>query len=200
METFKRFLVLILLFTVISCRPDNTVPLKIRELLKDNNITGTGDWKYLSQRSGYNIFRDNFIGKISQEKFVSGPSSLMISRDSILDYESHASWYQNILNPTIPDGSTLRLRAKIRTENIEGEVIMTLHSLFGDDKYENGYYSTYKEVAIDKNSDFKEVVLLLENYQNTYAPTEKLIVGLGLDNNTKGRVYFDDIHLEVIMK
>ena len=124
----------------------------------------------------------------------------MISRDTILDNASFAYWYQEILNPLLPEGSTLTLRTKIRTENIEGSVYMFIHSLYENDKYENGFYTTFPSSKINGTSDFKEVTLILENYKDQFQPTEKLLIGLGFENNTSGKVYFDDIHLEIQSK
>ncbi|WP_028524455.1 hypothetical protein [Runella limosa] len=106
------------------------------------------------------------------------------------------SWYQDIINPSIPKGSSLVLRAKIRTEKIEGgTVAMYIYGLFDNKKKENFFVSTEGSQKIEGTSNFKEYSLRLDNYVDRYSPTEVLQVGLIISGSTTGDVYFDDISL-----
>ena len=194
------FLSLIFFICTISCRHKEKDLVKDRQLLKDTGISDSGYWKFKSRYFGIGAFVDNYKGAITNEYFLSNPSSLSISRDKIFDEESYAYWYQDVLNPSIPDGSTLTFRAKIKAEIIEGQAYMFLHSLYDNDTKENGFYATSGMIKIENSADFKEVVFSVENYKETFKPTEKLVVGLGFDTKTAGKVYFDDIYLEITPK
>lgn len=194
------FYTLSLLIYMSGCKSDNLNQKVNLELLQDGSISiGSVYWKYESHKYGQignPTESKDFIGSISTERFFTNPSSLKISRQRITETDRSAYWYQDIINPSIPKGSSLVLRAKIRTEKIEGgTVAMYILGLFDNKKKENFFISTEGSQKIEGTSDFKEYILRFDNYVDKYSPTEILQVGLIISGSTTGDVYFDDVSL-----
>ena len=193
------FFTLLLLIFMTGCKSDNVNQKVNIELLKDGSISiGSVYWKYESHKYGQfeNTTTKDFTGSISTERFSTNPSSLKISRQRITETDRSASWYQEVTNPSIPKGSNLVLRAKIRTEKIEGgTVAMYIYGLFDNKKKENFFRTTEGIQKIEGTSDFKEYTLRFDNYVDKFSPTEILVVGLIISGSTTGDVYFDDISL-----
>lgn len=196
------YYVILLLLFLFSCKSDNFDKNSKTELLKDGSISlGSKHWQYASHKWGEygkpSELKD-FIGNISHEHFSSSPTSLMISRLQVIEKDRNAYWYQNIANPSVPKGSNLVLRVKIKTENVEGDgVSIYMHGMFDNDKAENYFLSTEGRQRIDGTSDFITYELGFDNYLDQHKPTENLQIGLHVSGVTKGVVYFDDVSLRV---
>lgn len=118
-----------------------------------------------------------------------------ISGDNIDDVNEYGFLRQVIINPDIPSGALIRLRGKVRTQNLTGN---------GFNLFAIGYDATGQFVfgidAISQTSrvrgttDWQEYTTFVDGFPPIVS---EIHVFLAIGENTTGDVYFDDIVLEI---
>lgn len=175
---------------------DDGLP-KNSQLLQNSDISDSpqtvSPWASLGNR-GFSI-------GVSTEVFRSGNRSLFIENIDSLTLNT-ASWRQNYRGPMPREGRRLTLNAYLKGENIElkspeSNVYISVRMFPVEDSDGttiNRFISTKSRISISGTFDWEPLSITLPSVPREI---EYISVFLVMGQQTKGKVYFDDITLTV---
>ena len=189
-----------------SCKKEEAQPQTIATVLVNGDMEASpyNDWgSYLGRNSTTNP--NTYVVDYSTEASSSPAHSIKVSSNAVKNDTTYQYMQQvfKVADRPIPAGAKLTLKAKIKTNAIQGTGISIAmggnqaitNSLGQVTKVNSTFYTSTEGVTlITGTNDFKEYTLTWDSFP---AATTHVYVLLAYLPKTTGVVYFDDVVLSV---
>ncbi len=189
-----------------SCKKEEAQPQTIATVLVNGDMEASpyNDWgSYLGRNSTTNP--NPYVVDYSTEAASSPAHSIKVSSSAVKNDTTYQYMQQffKIADRPIPAGAKLTLKAKIKTNTVQGNGIsiamggyqIVTNSIGQNTNVNSTFYTSTEGVtSITGTNDFKEYTL---TWSSLPAATTHVFVLLAYLPKTTGIVYFDDVTLSV---
>jgi len=147
------------------------------------------------QPAGWRLSIENFSSPNNYQNgrttdfSASDSNSIFISTTSIDNVSEYAVFRQRIMNPSVPIGSFVRFKFKVKTEQLSGRGFVAYLWVIN----RQGYFPLEASRNVSGTTDWAEYISeeiqVLDNL-------DELRLHVGINSNTTGKVFFDDVVIE----
>lgn len=139
---------------------------------------------------------NNFRGEITDSVAFAGRRSVFVEARTIDEPSEYWAWVQTLPDFPIRSGSNLRFRYRMRSENLRGNgfraFLFCIHSANPNQSF---LLEDVRQTQVSGTADWREFGF---DYRGFDPNIREVQVWLAIAPNTTGRVYFDDVRLDVV--